>query len=675
MRPIAVAWLCVASVVTEASTANPAHTTTAVVSAPAVGQHGLEVSSENTGIDSENTGRQCFDGGDKGGDRCDHGEQVSDDQLAWTSVGDAVDLGELADRTGLESTGPSSQQSRLRRQKALVTSVKTDESMPLKDRFQHLQLHMPELFEHVSLNGFKRLMTQVTGKGASATNGVAAAEPRVDHTKGLSTETQVETSTASAEKSASEQAVDQGKKKESSTSAPPPSESDRLLPEHPSVWEVGQSVTGLADVDTVSTMNGLLHREISEEMKEESDRLGRERAAVLQAAMGRLWKGYSDHAWGDDEVKPLGKRGTNNWGGMGVTLVDSLDTLWLMGLTEEFYSGRDWVRDHMTFDNAGMVSVFETTIRVLGGLLSAFELSREKVFLNRAKELADKLLPAFASSTGIPYKSASRVTKLEFRYLSRELGDSTYADKVTVGALGDSFYEYLLKVWIQGGRKEDKYRQMYDDAMDGVDELLVQKTLSLSTHQTRGLTYLSEWNGSARQPQHRMDHLACFMAGNLALGSITSQDPALAYTCHQMYMMTATGLSPETVDFTGPRGMRARAKARFYILRPETLESFFVLHQLTGDPVYREWGWNIFRAIELYCRIGVGYGSHPDVENPTQEPRDHMESFFPGETLKYLYLLMQPDHRIDLMKYTFNTEAHPLKVFPFDGSRDSQILS
>ncbi|CAN0516468.1 unnamed protein product, partial [Ectocarpus sp. 8 AP-2014] len=80
---------------------------------------------------------------------------------------------------------------------------------------------------------------------------------------------------------------------------------------------------------------------------------------------------------------------------------------------------------------------------------------------------------------------------------------------VTFGALGDSFYEYLLKVWMQGGRREESYRRMYEDAMDGVAELLVQKA--------RGLTYLSEWNGTRRQ--HRMDHLACFLAGNLALGA------------------------------------------------------------------------------------------------------------------------------------------------------------
>ncbi|CAN0020821.1 unnamed protein product, partial [Discosporangium mesarthrocarpum] len=236
--------------------------------------------------------------------------------------------------------------------------------------------------------------------------------------------------------------------------------------------------------------------------------------------------------------------------------------------------------------------------------------------------------------------------------------------QVTFGALGDSFYEYLLKVWIQGGRTEGRYRSMYDRAMDGVAEILVKKS--------GGLTYLSEWNGS--QHQHRMDHLACFVAGNLALGAATTADPvraardlrtgkALAYTCYQMYMRMPTGLPPETVEFHGDGEIRARKRAQFYVLRPETVESFFILHQLTGDPVYREWGWEIFRAIEKHCRVGAAYGSHPDVQDPGRQPDDHMESFFPGETLKYMYLLMQPNHHLDLMKYTFNTEAHPLRIF------------
>lgn len=81
-----------------------------------------------------------------------------------------------------------------------------------------------------------------------------------------------------------------------------------------------------------------------------------------------------------------------------------------------------------------------------------------------------------------------------------------------------------------------------------------------------------------------------------------------------MYYRTETGLSPEAVKFNGHGEMRASEKARFYLLRPETIESFFVLQQLTGDPIYREWGWEIFLAIERHCRAGVGYGSFPDVE-------------------------------------------------------------
>lgn len=61
------------------------------------------------------------------------------------------------------------------------------------------------------------------------------------------------------------------------------------------------------------------------------------------------------------------------------------------------------------------------------------------------------------------------------------------------------------------------------------------------------------------------------------------------------------------------------------------------------------------------------------LQNPSRKPDDHMESFFLAETLKYLYLLMQPDHPVDLMKYTFNTEAHPLKIFPFDSGRGGEV--
>jgi mannosyl-oligosaccharide alpha-1,2-mannosidase len=100
------------------------------------------------------------------------------------------------------------------------------------------------------------------------------------------------------------------------------------------------------------------------------------------------------------------------------------------------------------------------------------------------------------------------------------------------------------------------------------------------------------------------------------------------------------------------------------ILRPEVIESFYVLHTITKDPIYREWGWEIFQAIEAHCKTEIAYGEYPNVANASASPRDKMESFFLAETVKYLYLLFDPESEVDILtKHVFNTEAHPLSVF------------
>ena len=114
--------------------------------------------------------------------------------------------------------------------------------------------------------------------------------------------------------------------------------------------------------------------------------------------------------------------------------------------------------------------------------------------------------------------------------------------------------------------------------------------------------------------------------------------------------------------FENGRDMVAGSNAPFYILRPETVESFFILNKLTGDPVYREWGWEVYQAIEKYCRTEVAYGGIDDVRRTGSKPTDRMESFFLAETMKYLYLLQDPDTEVDILnKHVFNTEAHPLR--------------
>jgi mannosyl-oligosaccharide alpha-1,2-mannosidase len=126
-----------------------------------------------------------------------------------------------------------------------------------------------------------------------------------------------------------------------------------------------------------------------------------------------------------------------------------------------------------------------------------------------------------------------------------------------------------------------------------------------------------------------------------------------------------TGISPEYIQFYEGKDFSIGRGAPHYLLRPETFESFFILNYLTKDPVYREWGWECFSAIERYCKTEIGYGSLSDVSRPELPPQNKMESFFLAETLKYLYLLQDPDTEVDILnKHVFNTEAHPLRIFP-----------
>ena len=93
----------------------------------------------------------------------------------------------------------------------------------------------------------------------------------------------------------------------------------------------------------------------------------------------------------------------------------------------------------------------------------------------------------------------------------------------------------------------------------------------------------------------------------------------------------------------------------------ETIESLFVLYRVTGDPVYQEWGWEIFEAIEMHCKTPTAYSGLTDVTKVPPPHSDSMQSFFLAETLKYLYLLFGPTDVIPLDAYVFNTEAHPFR--------------
>ncbi|CAD5207522.1 unnamed protein product [Bursaphelenchus okinawaensis] len=446
----------------------------------------------------------------------------------------------------------------------------------------------------------------------------------------------------------------------------------------------------------------------------------------VKAMMKFAWDNYRKYAWGANELNTAKKAPHSGsvFGAahIGASIVDGLDTLYMMGLKEEFDEAKEWIRTEFDLRKSpSSLSVFETNIRFVGGLLSAYALSIETIFLLKAREVADLLLPAFDTPTGIPLALVNMNTgrasnwgwasggcsilselgslELEFNYLSKLTGSDLYKDKVkrvrevmdqaektdglysnyispktgrfclkhvSIGALGDSFYEYLLKVWLQTDRTDSGAKRMYDEAMKALEAKL------LFTSQQSNLKYFADLRGN--RVEHKMDHLACFSAGMYALQAKYETDLAkkmhalevgkqLGNTCHESYVRTETGIGPEAFRFTPDVEARAvRDGERYYILRPEVVEGWFFLWRATHDNRYRDWCWAAVQAIDRYCRVANGFAGIRNVDKLPVVHDDVQQSFILAETLKYLYLVFEEDTVIDLDQWVFNTEAHPFPV-------------
>ncbi|KAJ3645935.1 hypothetical protein Zmor_023554 [Zophobas morio] len=447
------------------------------------------------------------------------------------------------------------------------------------------------------------------------------------------------------------------------------------------------------------------------------------RQEAVVKAFKHAWQGYKQFAWGHDHLKPI-TEGYNDWFGLGLTIIDSIDTIYIMGLTKEYNEARDWVEKHLHFDVNRDVNLFEVTIRVLGGLLSIYHLTQDKMFLTKAVDLADRLLPSFESESGIPYSdvnlftrkahapkwspdsSTSEVTtiQLEFRDLSRATGNPKYENVVskvsqhihtlekkdglvpifinantgqfrsyatiTLGARGDSYYEYLLKQWLQTGKTIDYLRDDYVTSITGVEKNLVRRTVP------NGFLFIGELLVGGKDFKPKMDHLTCYLPGTLALGvhnglpdSHMKLAEELLTTCYQTYAQQPTFLAPEITYFNiqgeNSNDIYVKNNDAHNLLRPEYIESLWYVYQFTSNKTYQDWGWQIFQGFENYTKVKNGYTSIGNVKNPLNvRPKDMMESFFLSETLKYLYLLFSDDPKLlDLDTYVINSEAHPLPIY------------
>ncbi|XP_063604139.1 endoplasmic reticulum mannosyl-oligosaccharide 1,2-alpha-mannosidase-like [Penaeus indicus] len=448
-----------------------------------------------------------------------------------------------------------------------------------------------------------------------------------------------------------------------------------------------------------------------------------ERQEAVVGAMKHAWKGYKTYAWGHDHLKPL-SRSSNDWFRLGLTLIDALDTLWIMDLKDEFNEAREWVATQLNFNINQDVNLFESTIRILGGLLSTYHLTNDQLFLDKAVDIGDRLIAGFNSGSGVPFadvnlysrkasnpkwgpdSSTSEVTtiQLEFRDLSRVTGNPIYEEKVnlvsdhihklpkteglvpifinaqtgqwrahstiTLGARGDTYYEYLLKQWIQTGRTRDFLRDDYNESVAGMEHLLARRT------EPSNLLFFGELHGS-KNFVNKMDELTCYLPGTLALGvhygmpkhhMKIAED--LMYTCTLTWLRQPTNLAPEITYYnTQPTSTNedffVKSNDAHYLLRPETVESLWYMYHLTGNKTFQDWGWQMFQGIENYCKVENGYTSIGNVRSTIDtKPKDKMESFFLGETLKYLYLLfMEDQNAFSVDKWVFNSEAHPLPIY------------
>ncbi|KAH0785478.1 Mannosyl-oligosaccharide 1,2-alpha-mannosidase MNS1 [Histomonas meleagridis] len=425
------------------------------------------------------------------------------------------------------------------------------------------------------------------------------------------------------------------------------------------------------------------------------------------------WNSYKNYAWGYDFLKPNSKRGQNVYSG-GLSITDSLDTLLIMGLDDEFKQARDWVAN--SFSMSGSYSVFEINIRHIGGLISAYELTGDKMFLDKVTQLADALLPVFNPQTGLfsnlvsihrngdkyqgsPHGGDSNyladvgTIQLEFYTLSMHTGNRKYAEVANriyktifgkypnqglypemlgvrdgssrssykgIDCSSDSFYEYLIKLYLLTNGTQTKFLDKY---------LLTTKDIENKLLTTDGKhTWVARLQGETKR--NSITHLVTFVAGMLAIGAVKKNPKIaehmkiadeLATTYYKLYTMQPSGLMPECVSFDGKGGVHS-CKSE-YLLRPETVESLFVLYRFTGLQKYRDYAWEIYKSIEKSCRVENGYTNVFGVDSPNPSHGDTMDSYFLAETFKYLYLIFSSSELIPTAEYVFNTEAHPFKVW------------
>ncbi|KPI38772.1 Mannosyl-oligosaccharide 1,2-alpha-mannosidase MNS1 [Cyphellophora attinorum] len=519
-----------------------------------------------------------------------------------------------------------------------------------------------------------------------------------------------------------------------------------------------------------------------------------ERQQAVKKEFLHAWDGYRDHSWMADGLMPLSGGSRTQFCSWSATLVDALDTLLIMDLKEEFdYAVNATMTIHFR-ENANQceVSLFESTIRYLGGLLGAYDLSHEPRLLPKLVEVGDMLHGAFATTNDMPcsfchladvgevFTPSNSISMadigslyLEFSRLSQLTGDAKYQQSVekvlnvfaetqndstipglwpeivdassvstsatpeermfarassqySLGALSDSSYEYLVKGHLMLGNINTLYAQLWKPAAEKIKDFMLFRSHIPGAETNKALFsgIISRVPGNDQiELEPRAQHLGCFAGGMFAMSSKLFDAPEefeigkqLTQGCVWAYDHSPTGIMPETFSLlpcddldTGgqcpwnetlwrlahdecvfyeqctdpnvPLGYMKVGDPK-YILRPEAIESVFIMWRMTGDEYWRDVGWKMFQTIIHHTRTPFGHSALSsvmyqwDTEVVEQGVKtmvqragqtDDMESFWFAETLKYFYLLFSDVDLISLDEFVLNTEAHAIRLV--DGIR------
>jgi hypothetical protein len=417
----------------------------------------------------------------------------------------------------------------------------------------------------------------------------------------------------------------------------------------------------------------------------------RQMAEKIKSEFLRSWNAYKAYAWGHDVLLPVSKSHMDWYENpLGISPIDAYSTMKVMGLDKEAAQVQKYVTDSLDFDKDQFVKTFEVNIRVLGGLLSMYEFSEDKKVLEKAEDFGRRLLPAFESPTGIPYYWVNLKTGevkgekvniaeggsclLEMGMLSRFTGNAVYFEKAkkaslaifnrrsAIGLIGenidvetgiwldslshigcciDSYYEYLYKGWLLF--KDEEIKNAWEQSIEAIQKYLAEEVDSQ--------LWYAQVNKESGEVVNRVVTLYdAYFPALLALSGDLENAALYQDSWHGLWMKY--GLEPMVYDYGSKEILNAS-----YNLNPEIIESAYYLYYFTRDEKYKEMATQYFNDIMSYCRTDVAFTNIKDVV--TKEQKDHMETFFLAETMKYFYLIFAQAEGINPEARVFSTEAHP----------------